>query len=992
MAMTDPAAAPRRLLIEDWMPARAVGIESLRERQFMSPFPPNVQLHVWWARRPLAISRAAILLSLLPADADRALVERVLGFPTPGGAKRVVEAAELLEVAKATGQQIDSPHGTRAFSAAVSPQDFAALAVVLEEAWGELPSVLDPMAGGGSIPLEAARLGLRSYGSDYNPVAATVMRATVDHPMRFGKRLADRANHWAEEWERRVEARLGPFMPREASGVATAYLFVRTVPCPETGHPTPLVPDWSLLRPSTVAVPVDVDSDTGRWRTEVRQVGNLPGEVDRAPERTYEKGGGRSLFGTRPSFSSGYVQAQAQAGRMGHVLYAVAVKDPTLRFRPPHADDLDALARAGAELARLRPGWERDGILPVAELHLVASDLRPRHYGGKRWTDLFAPRQLLAMGILVEELRRLETEIDRAEGEMATAVMTLLGFVVDKVANYNSYRSIWDPTKKAMAQTFSRHDFAFTARYAEMPLTVSGGGLEWAIGNVLKASRQLAELPRAPQARPAEVSFGSATSLMDHADGSVTAVVVDPPYYDNVQYSELADYFYVWLSRTVGHRDPLWFMGDLCPNDDEGVANVEREKEKVRQLHGREPTAGEAKKAAHAYYEVVMRQTFAECRRVLRPDGVLTVMFTHTKQAAWVALATAIRDAGFTVTATWPVSTESTTSLHIRDQNAAQSTVLLVARPRAAGTGTGLWAEVRPRIATAAREAATRLEGEGIAGVDLLVGSFGPAIGVAAAYDRVQEATGDDVPFDRVIEVAAGAVGAWRAEKLTARATGGGAASPDADPVGRAVLVWWATFGRGTVGFDEALLLTRALGVDANALVTSGVAEKRKGSLALRAATERRRARAATAADEPGAGGTVHPGDVSYASPLDALHAMAQAAMDASPLPRELGVRDPAPVVSEAGIGQARAIWNRLPGMQRPQAGALMSALVAAAPPGARFGPGALDYPEFGLWRSLMLHFKLPNPPEWAPPLPPALRLPGFETGATPARPGRRAG
>ncbi|NBT25522.1 MAG: DUF1156 domain-containing protein [Actinobacteria bacterium] len=472
--------------------------------------------------------------------------------------------------------------------------------------------------------------------------------------------------------------------------------------------------------------------------------------------------------------------------------------------------------------------------------------------------------------------------------------------------------STWIPQRGVMGHTFAGHDFSFKPTFAEMPLSVSGGGLEWAVGNVLKATRQLAELPRAPQAQPATVAFGSATSLMDHADGSVTAVVVDPPYYDNVQYSELADYFYVWLSRTIGHREPLWFMGDLCPNDDEGVANVEREKQKIRDRHGREPTAGESKAAAHAYYEEVMRRTFAECRRVLRPDGVLTVMFTHTKQAAWVALATAIRDAGFTVTATWPVATESTTSLHIRDQNAAQSTVLLVARPRAAGAGTGLWAEVRPQVERAAREAAARLEGEGISGVDLLVGSFGPAIGVAAAYDRVQEATGADVPFDRVIEVAAGAVGAWRAEKLVARATGGGAVLSDADPVGRAVLVWWATFGRGTVGFDEALLLTRALGLDAKALELGGVAEKRGGALALRTATERRRAQAATAADQPGAGGKVHPGDVTYATPLDALHAMAQAAIDATPLPSTLAARSPAPVVSEAGVGRRRArCWWR---------------------------------------------------------------------------------
>ena len=396
MATPDPSATPRRLLIEDWMPARAVGIESLRERASPIALPPIYFVHVWWARRPLAVSRAAILLSLLPADADRTLVERLLGFMIP--AKDLLAVRERMD----QGQQVEGGYGqTRCFSNPIPADDATAMHRILERDWGEVPSVLDPMGGGGSIPLEAARLGLRSFGSDYNPVATTVMRATVDHPIRFGKRLAERAKHWADKWEQRVKARLGPFMARETSGVATAYLYARTVPCPETGHPTPLVPDWSLLRPATVAVPVITDHDKGQWRAEIRQVGNLPGEIDRAPEPTYVRGGGRSLFGTRPSFSSDYVQAQAQAGRMGQVLYAVAVKDPKLRFRPPNDDDRDALTRAEAELARLKPGWDRDGILPVASLPYGDKTKEPLRAGATRWTDLFAPRQLLAMGILV---------------------------------------------------------------------------------------------------------------------------------------------------------------------------------------------------------------------------------------------------------------------------------------------------------------------------------------------------------------------------------------------------------------------------------------------------------------------------------------------------------------------------------------------------------------------------------------------------------------
>lgn len=976
-AQPDAIQGHRRLLIEDWMPARAVGIESLRERASPIALPPNYFLHVWWARRPLAVSRAAILLSLLPADADRKLAERVLGFA--GGSASVVAAKDASIAAELAGTRLEhNPYGPRAFSAPVAASDFNGVAGALVREWGEVPSVLDPMAGGGSIPFEASRLGLRSFGSDYNPVAATVMRATVDHPVRFGPRLAVRAKHWTALWANRVHTRLARFFDPQGEPDGRNFIFARTVPCPETGHPTPLVPDWSLLKPATVAVPVDIDSATGYWRTEIRQVGNLPGEIAAAPERTYIRGGGRSLFGKRPVFDSGYVQGHAQSGRMGQVLYAVAVKDPKLRFRAPTDADLAALASAEAELARLRPGWERDGILPVVELPVVASDLRPRHYGATRWSDLFAPRQLLAMGILVEELRRLEPEIDQADGEMATAIVTLLAFVIDKVANYNSMLSSWIPQRGVLRSVFDRHDFAFKATFAEMPLTVAGGGLSWAIRNVLKAARQIAALPSAPQAQPATVAFGSATNLVDHEDGSITAVVVDPPYYDNVQYSELADYFYVWLSRTIGNREPTWFLTGLCPNGDEAVANTERQKAAIERRDGRAPRPADAKAAAHAFYERLMLSSFRECRRVLRPDGVMTVMFTHTKQEAWVALATAIRDAGFTVTATWPVATEFTSSLHIRDLNAAQSTVLLVARPRATGVGTGYWEGLRPRVLQKAREAAARLEGEGITGVDQLVGSFGPAIGVASEFDDVRDVTGRTIEFDTVIATAAEGVGAWRAEQLVAsasRSAGGAVAFAGIDALSRAVLVWWGTFRRGSVGFDEALLLTRGLGMDVQALVDAGLVAKDGGSIVVRSASERRRA-SATGTGEDGAGG-VHPQDRMYGTAIDACHALALAGLEGM-ASVALAPGAMAPGATEAGRGMASAIWQRLPGSQRTQAGALLSALVAGAPVGARHGVGVSDYPEFGIWRSLHAHLGLGDAPEWRAPAQPSPRLPGF--------------
>jgi putative DNA methylase len=203
-----------------------------------------------------------------------------------------------------------------------------------------------------------------------------------------------------------------------------------------------------------------------------------------------------------------------------------------------------------------------------------------------------------------------------------------------------------------------------------------------------------------------------------------------------VQYAELADFFYVWLKRTQGHRRPEWFATALCPRDQEAVVNITRHRDG-------DAAASEARQAAHAFYQRLMTESFAEARRVLRDDGVLTVMFTHKQQSAWAALFESLIAAGFTITATWPVQTESQHSLHQADKNAAQSTVILVGRKRPPGAGRAYFdAAMREEIRQVARATAARLQAEGLNAVDQLVGAFGPAMQVFSRYDEVRTDTG----------------------------------------------------------------------------------------------------------------------------------------------------------------------------------------------------------------------------------------------------------
>jgi adenine-specific DNA methylase len=980
-----PMSAHPRVLIEDWLPAAAIGVECMRERGSASALAPHSYLHVWWARRPLTAARAAVLGSLLPADFPREVFERLLGFW--GSSQSILKAQQVLDWAKVSGVRVRNPHGARAFKRGLQEGDLKRAHQAAARLWGPEIAVVDPMAGGGSIPLESARLGFHTLANEYNPVACSVLEATVDYPFRYGEDLAAKAREWGTELRRRFNTRMERYYPKAGLLPRYCYIFARTVPCPDTQHNTPLVPNWHLLKPKSgrvIAAEPLVDQGKGAWTVRIREVGRYAGQLREPPQPTYRKGTGISIF-TGRSISPEYIKAMAQQGKMQRTLYAVVTRTQKgLEFQLPEPLDLKALGEAERELAQLRPGWEKGNVIPTEKVPVgdKTGDLwgdgtdMPLKRGERYWVDMFSPRQLLCFGVLVEELRRLRLEVVKAEGEgMGEAVVHLLALVIDKMTNYNSGASFWHAIRQTMANTFDRHDFSFKATNAEMAPCDAGAGLGWAIDNVLEAYEGISKLPRPQESKPVEISLGSATTLPQLADGSITAVVVDPPYADNVQYSELADFFYVWLKRTQGHRRPEWFSTYLCEHDQEAVVNISRHREdgdRPTRRGKRDGSTGEARAKAHAFYQGLMLNVFRESRRILRNDGVLTVMFTHKKQEAWEALFTSLIQAGFTITATWPIKTESEHSLHQARKNAAQSTVLLVARKRPGGAGVGYFDQaMQQEIRERARTTAERLQQEGLNPVDQLVGSFGPAMEVYSRYDEVRTDTGELVGVDRAIDQASEAVSLWREEQLAARGLEG------VEAEGRFVLLCWDVLGAAEFRFNEAHLLGKAVGMDVDQLVVAGLVTKSGDKVQMLAAKERRRERALEPEEmeETFFGPVVkprrstkkqalkvHPNDSRFRTALDACHALAL---------RHLEEKTDA-----GGIGSAKALVRQQRWTKESPVARLMEALVHAAPEalwheqGAR--SAAVKFPEFRAWHALLEPLFGIEPPEWkkeAPPL-----------------------
>ncbi|MFX1564318.1 MAG: DUF1156 domain-containing protein, partial [Promethearchaeota archaeon] len=860
--------------------------------------------------------------------------------------------------------RVENPHGERAFQNMIHQKHYDKALVFAKGIWGNDPIVMDPMAGGGAIPLEAKRLGFNTLAIEYNPVACSVLEATIGYPFQFGTSLAQKAKHWGKVLLREFRNRIGHLYPDYGILAPHCYIFARTVPCPDTGHMTPLVPDWHLLKPKSarkrrlVAEPI-VNINSGTWSVRLCEIGKSAGQLRQPPKPSYSNGKGISIF-TNRLIPTEYIKAMAQQGRMKSALYAVAVKTPKgLEFQLPRKKDLEAINEAEKDLECLRPQWEKMNIIPNEGYPKVSSEERPRLYGMPRWADMFSARQLLCLGTIVEELKKLHSDIIKAEGEEeGEAIHHLLSFVVDKLANYNSYLSSWKSDQVGMRSVFDRHDFSFKPTWAEMAPCNDGSGLSWAIDNVLKAYRKICELPRNESVKSTEISLGSATSLPQIVDKSITAVVVDPPYADNVQYSELADFFYVWLKRMQGHRRPEWFSTYLCDNSQEAVVNIARHR-------NNEESTAETRKRSHAFYQRLMTETFCECHRILRDDGVLTVMFTHKKQEAWESLFTSLIQAGFTISATWPVKTESEHSLHQAKKNAAQSTVILVARKRSDNAGIGYFdSSMREEIRQAARNAATRLEGEGLNRVDQLVGSFGPAIEVYSQYDEVRTDTGEPVGVDKAIDEASDSVSAWRIEQLAEKGL------DDVEAEGQFALLCWDVLGAAEFRFNEAKLLGHAVGMDVDQLIVAGLVEKSGDKIKILPAKQRRRDRALEPDEiqETLFGSIkvqkkrkkkdvlkIHPNDPAFRTALDACHALALRYTEAGG--------------ESAGIGSSKSLASQQQWSKNSPVARLMEALVKAAPVAVQYEKGktsaAAIFPEFRAWHAMLKPLFEIEPPEW---------------------------
>ena len=837
-------------LIEDWLPINEISVEAVREGGALAGHPPVNQLHVWWARRPLIVSRATVAASILPEDANRA--EFISNI---GTSPDVVTARRQMDETKATGQWSNISFPNR--------RSFLHNPKFLSEDSGTAPMVLDITAGGGSIPFEASRLGFRTIANELNPVAGLILRATCEWPQRYGWELMDHFQEVRSRFLDRVRELTGHLYPEEPQPEVEHGN--RTVTCPSCEGTIPLSPNWRLDSKGTgIRVVPDTTSGTCSFEVVTRASDQSPGTISGAKATCpYPTCGA-----TTPA---GYISTEARAGRLGHQLYCIIHRDswyPTTKsgrlskrpktsrgFRVPRQDD-DNTEGVEIRLAELAESWGRDGIMPTEDVQNGDKTKTLLDYGMPRWRDMFSPRQLLAHGYCVQAFHELVDE-DRDAGKLdenRKAAWCYIALAMDKLINTNSLHCRWHPNRQVVAGTFDRHDFGMKWSYSEMAITIEGLGLEWALDDLGDCIKQLVRMAGHQQeepsngklmnlgqeqtftAPPSQVTIGPAQDT-DLPSASVDAIIFDPPYHNNVNYAELSDFFYVWLKRTAGY-----VLGDslmsphLTDKVNEAIASPARFREQA-QGSGKSASA-----LATRDYENKMSEIFRECRRVIKHDGIMTVMFTHKSTDAWDALTVALIESGFGITRTWPVKTEAESAMNIMDRAAARSTILLVCRPRTDNPTPEPWHIVESRIAQAVRADIPTLQDYGLSPVDQYLAAFGPALQVISDHWGTERAVANpDRPDDEFAVTPTDALQVARREVLAhrTREISQSWAESGGDLATRFYILAQDGGGATTIPFDEANLFARAIGLDLSSNEARRILISKGAKVTLKSARDR---------------------------------------------------------------------------------------------------------------------------------------------------------
>ena len=759
-------------------------------------------LHLWWARRPLASSRAVLLGLLWPDPCDplcpiafkdeaRKLLRQVAGC-YPGTTDEDLRKALLKFIADFANWDLAANRTYLDVSRAL-----------VGAAHGEEPPlVVDPFAGGGSIPLEALRLGCDAFASDLNPVACLILKVMLEDIPRHGSKLANELRHVGTEIKKQAERELADFYPKDPDGATPiAYLWARTVRCesPNCGAEIPLVRSFWLctkskrkralryrvLRPAGEPPHLEFEVFEPKTAEEVPT-----GTVSLARATCAACGGVLSPERVRSQLTlhggGADVQFNAEGRRIGGALLlaVVSLQKSSLdrKYRLAATSDYD-VARAAQQGVK-ESGLGRFPDEPIVQEKVSKnSPFRMHLYGYRVFGDLFTARQKIALASLQSALQaRSKSDEERA----------LFALCLGKAIRHWNAFAKWHRGSETVAGSFALQAISMSWDFPEMsPFSAYAGGLEDSLNDVVEAAHGIISAV----AHPGQVeSIDACEQALP--DGSAACWFTDPPYYDAIPYSDISDSFYAWHKRTLpGHP--------FLTNSYDAEARLTPKGRELIQDDNRQ-VDGQFKDKA--FFEERITTAFAIGRRTLSDAGIGCVVFAHKTTEGWEALLSGMIAAGWTVTGSWPIATERGARLRARESAALGTSVHLVCRPRPDNAGIGDWGDVVRELPKRVGDWMERLQGEGVRGADLVFACIGPALEIFSRHAKVETAEGREVKLDEYLEKVWEVVGRSALAQVLgtaeARARNGAASAVEEDARLTALFLWTLQSTNGEAAED----------------------------------------------------------------------------------------------------------------------------------------------------------------------------------------------
>jgi putative DNA methylase len=798
----------RKKLIEVALPLEAINEASAQEKYIRNGHPST--LHLWWARRPLAAARAVIFASLVD-DPD-----------SPDALPTFVEACKKLPIGANVKANGDTPR-MRLFDFIErlvtweATTDEAILSTAREliqiATEGNPPPLLDPFAGGGSIPLEAQRLGLEAHASDLNPVAVMINKAQIEIPPRFAHQppvnprdrqrmnsgegwkgtagLAADVRFYGEWMRERAWERIGHLYPTYNGETVIAWIWARTVksPNPAVDVHVPLVGSFALStkRGQRVWIEPEVRDKKISYNIVTANQGNPPnGTTDRL--------GGRCLISNAP-IPFEYIRSEGKAGRIGTQLMTIVTEKAGEKhyYAPTYEHESAATIDAPPDA-------------PDTDLPEQALGFRVQLYGLTRHADLFSPRQLWMLvtlcNLIPEVFQQIIKEVDN--WEYARAIAMYLAFAIGRYSDYGSAMAYWDDRSPLIQKTFGLPTLQMRWGFPEANPFAGFSG-SW-LKMVDSVATNLEFLP--VNALPGIAIQQPAQAIGDNLLGQV--ISTDPPYYDNIGYAALSDYFYVWMRKAIGDLFPDLFGTLLTPKSQELIA---------------EPARHKSKSDAARFFEQTLFQVFDRFYALTKPDYPISIFYAFKQQESgteqitstgWEVFLAGLIRSGFHIGGTWPIRTEQPGGLRLAGRNSLASSIVLVCRPRPENAPTISRRQFVDALRRELPAALKEMQSGNIAPVDLAQASIGPGMAIYSRYSKVLEADGSPMSVRTALGLINQELDAYLAEQ-----------DGDIDPDTRFAVSWFEQFGFNEGEFGQADVLARAkntsvAGVEAANIVAAG--------------------------------------------------------------------------------------------------------------------------------------------------------------------------